>query len=101
MMTQDLGRRPGPISPIAIQRAAFAAALRRHEWRSSMNTMKLSMIAVAFAALVGCSGTANDMAVPPASATTSDNAAPPSAPPQSPTTAYKPYICDQGGEHNC
>jgi hypothetical protein len=76
-----------------------------------MDMMKLCMTASAFAALVGCTDVGTN-GTPPrtASNTSSQSATPENATSQnttpqnatrSPATEYRPYICDQGGEHNC
>lgn len=64
-----------------------------------MEMMKLAVMASTLAALVGCadaglSGTAGTPATSSQNATSQNT-------PQPPAMAYKPYICDQGGEHNC
>ncbi|MDB5405183.1 MAG: hypothetical protein JWL84_95 [Rhodospirillales bacterium] len=65
-----------------------------------MDTIKLGMIASALLALVGCADTGNNMAATKSSdTTTAQSTAPVRNPP--PPAAYKPYICTQGGDHNC
>jgi hypothetical protein len=63
-----------------------------------MKTMKLVMAASALVALVGCSGTGTNNA---AGASTGVTSSQNTTQPQSPAAEYRPYVCDQGGDHNC
>jgi hypothetical protein len=71
-----------------------------------MEMIKLGVMAAALVAVVGCSDLGSDgtgvaqNTAGSSQATTSRDAAPQKTP-ASPAAEYKPYMCDQGGEHNC
>lgn len=62
-----------------------------------MKKTNLVIAASALAALVGCSGTGTNNAAGASTGVTSSQ----NTTPQSPAAAYRPYVCDQGGDHNC